>query len=108
MARAEHFMAVLDAPGERRHRTGGDARAFSESLCCLARSRCPEDLVTGGLEAFPHCRKGARLARAGNSDHQVQGMAGSEKPLGDFGLSLGETEPSGKLCAGRPRLPPQG
>ena len=57
----------------------------------------PMHLVTGGLEAFPHRRKGARLARAGNPDHQVQGMAGSEQALGDFGLSLGETEAPGKL-----------
>ena len=99
MARAENFLAVLDAPGERRHRSGGDAGAFAESFCCLARSRCPEDLVTGGLEAFPHCGKGARLARAGNSDHQVQGMAGSKQAFGDFGLSLGETEASGELGA---------
>ena len=28
-ARAENFMAVLDAPGERSHRTGGDTGAFS-------------------------------------------------------------------------------
>src|ERR1700677_5028567 len=38
MARAEHFPAVLDAPRERRHRTGGDASALSESFCRLARS----------------------------------------------------------------------
>ena len=33
-------------------------------------------------------------------------MSRSEKPFGDFGLSLGETEPSGKLCPtdGRCRL----
>ena len=99
MARAEHFMAVLEAPSERRHRTGGDAGAFSEGLCRLARGGCPEHLVAGRLEPFPHRRKGARLARAGNSDHQVQGMAGSEQALGHFGLSLGETEAPGKLCS---------
>lgn len=98
MAWAEQFMAVLDAPSKRSHCSGGDAGAFSEGFCRLPRSRCPEDLVAGRFEAFPHCRKGARLARAGNSDHEVQGMAGSEQTLGDFGLSLGETEASGKLC----------
>ena len=92
-------MAVIDAPSERRHGTGGDAGAFAESLCCLARSCCPEDLVTGGLEAFPHGREGARLARAGNPDYQVQGMARSKQALSNFGLSLGETEASGKLRA---------
>ena len=97
MARAERFTAVLDAPGERRHRTGGDAGAFAEGLCRLARSRRPEDLVAGGFEAFPHGRQGARLARAGNPDDQVQGMAGSEQALGHFGLSLGETDASGQL-----------
>jgi hypothetical protein len=55
VVRGENFMAVLDAPSERRHRTGDDAGAFPKSLCCLAGSGCPDDLVTGGLEAFPHC-----------------------------------------------------
>ena len=54
MARGEHLMAVLDAPGERRHRTGGHAGAFAEGFGCLSRSRCPEDLVTGVLETLSH------------------------------------------------------
>ena len=96
---AEHFPAVLDAPGERGHCSGANAGAFSESLGCLARSGSAEDLVTGGLETFPHGRKSARLARPGNSDHQVQRVPRSEEPLSDFGLFRCETEASGKLCA---------
>ncbi len=97
MARAEHFFAVLDVPRERRHRTRGDTCTFPESLCGLTRGCSPEDFVAGSFEALSHGRKGARLARARNSDDKVQGMARTEQTLGDFGLSRCETEPSGKL-----------
>jgi hypothetical protein len=99
VARTEHLLAVLNAPGERGHRSRGNAGALPEGLRCLARGCSPEDFVAGGFETFPHGRKGARFARAGNSDDQVQGMARTEQTLGDFDLSLAETEASGKLCA---------
>jgi hypothetical protein len=98
VAWAEHFVAVLDAPSEGRHSTGGNTGAFPESLGCLARSCRTKDLVAGSFETFPHGRNGARFARAGHSDHKVQRVPGTEQTLGDFGLSPRETEPSGKLC----------
>ncbi len=78
MAWAEGLAPVLQAPGERRHRTRGDTGTFLEGFGRLARGGRPDDAVAGRFEAGPHGGQSRRLAAPGHPDQQVERVPGSE------------------------------
>ena len=97
MTGAEGLALVLQAPGERRHRTRADTGTFLQGFGRLARGGRPDDGVAGGFEAGPHGRQGRGFAAPGHPDQQVKRVPGSEQLLGHFGLSLIETGASGQF-----------
>ena len=97
MARRKGFPAVLEPPTQRRHRTGSDAGAFSQSFGGLARGGRAQHLVPGRLETLAYRRQHGRFPRPGHPEDQVDLVPRGEQARSHFGLSLAETRPSFQL-----------
>ncbi len=79
MALAQAQGVVVEAPVERGQGAAvGDARLSGQGAGGLARGRGPHHLIAGGFEAVSDRPQGCRLARAGDSDNQLDAPPGGE------------------------------